>query len=174
MNVSNQNSYLATLATLKQISDMNSLEKGNSSKNGEDILGVQEAFEETLTRGMSLNNRANGGNKVPYSAMAKNGVIEYNGVTFVCDPKKNALCLGDMSNANDVLIIPLSGGGSLHVNRDNLDGLSQAIGMFSAEDVKRILEAIVSDSKVKQTKYEIEENESKVTELNEEQEPDKL
>ena len=34
----------------------------------------------------------------PYEHLAKNGVISYHGVEFVCDAQKNAICLGDMSD----------------------------------------------------------------------------
>ena len=50
----------------------------------------------------------------PYEHLAKNGVISYHGVEFVCDAQKNAICLGDMSDKKNVLTIPLEGGGNLH------------------------------------------------------------
>ena len=34
--------------------------------------------------------------KVPYGYLAKDGVITYNGVAFICDEKTNAICLGDV------------------------------------------------------------------------------
>lgn len=34
--------------------------------------------------------------KCPYSFLAKDGVIQYKGVTFVCDYKQNAITLGNM------------------------------------------------------------------------------
>ena len=45
--------------------------------------------------------------KCPYSHLAKDGLIEYNGVIFVCDYKRNSICLGDMSNPKNVLNISL-------------------------------------------------------------------
>ena len=30
----------------------------------------------------------------PYSALAQDGVIQYNGVTFICDSDTNSICLG--------------------------------------------------------------------------------
>lgn len=101
-------------------------------------------------------------NRAPYSELARDGIIDYNGVIFVCDYKKNALCLGDMSNPDEVLSIPLSGGGTLKVNRDNIDSLSKAIGMFSPEDVNRILRAIAQDAHRQRKLLEIEDEEYKI------------
>lgn len=100
--------------------------------------------------------------KVPYGYLAKDGVIEYNGVCFVCDEKTNSICLGDMTDESQVLNIPLSGGGQLKVNRANLGQLSDAIGMFSPEDVNRIMRAIAQDTKVQSMKKEIEDEEASV------------
>ena len=36
--------------------------------------------------------------KVPYGHLAKDGVIIYNGVCFVCDERTNSICLGDMTD----------------------------------------------------------------------------
>lgn len=97
---------------------------------------------------------------VPYGYLAKNGVIEYKGVTFVCDKEHNAIHLGDTSDKNKCIRIPLSKGGCLIVNRDSLGGLARAIGMFSPEDVNLIMRAIAEDAKVQQMKQQIEEDES--------------
>ncbi|MBD5519900.1 MAG: hypothetical protein HDR03_01505 [Lachnospiraceae bacterium] len=97
---------------------------------------------------------------VPYGYLAKNGVIEYKGVTFVCDKEHNAIHLGDTSDKNKCIRIPLSKGGCLIVNRDSLDGLARAIGMFSPEDVNLIMRAIAEDAKVQQMKQQIDEDES--------------
>lgn len=111
---------------------------------------------------------------VPYAHLAKDGIIEYNGVTFVCDEKHRAIRLGDTSNSKECLNIPLSGGGSLIVNRDNLDDLAAAIGMFSPEDVNLIMRAIAKDAKIQQMKNEIEDETSgeKITGANETGEED--
>lgn len=102
--------------------------------------------------------------KAPYGEFADdNGLITYNGVTFVCDYKRNLLCLGDVSNPDNCLTIPLKDGGCLRVNRNILDDLSKAIGMFSPEDVKRILDSIAADKKAKEKLMEKEENVSKAT-----------
>lgn len=105
---------------------------------------------------------------VPYSALVKNGVIEYNGVVFTCDSERHAICLGDMSNEDNVLNIPLSGGGCLRVNRNNIDQLSKAIGMFSPEDINLIMRAIAQDAKVNEIQDEIEEDKMSIGESAEE------
>ena len=96
--------------------------------------------------------------KVPYGYLAKDGKIEYNGVVFLCDEKTNSICLGDVSDKENTLVIPLSEGGCLIVNRDNLEALQSAIGMFSPEDVNRILRAITQDNKRREMLQELEEN----------------
>lgn len=93
----------------------------------------------------------------PYEGMAKDGVIAYNGVVFVGDAEKNALCLGDMSDKRNVLTIPLEGGGNLMVNRDNFGDLADAISMFSPEDRNRIMRAIANDKKAQEAQNTIEE-----------------
>ena len=103
--------------------------------------------------------------KAPYSYLADDsGVIVYNGVTFICDEQTNSICLGDVSNPDDVITVPLSNGGSLKVNRDNLGDLAKAITMFSAEDRNRIMRAIQRDKKVQQLKQEIEDEKGSVGE----------
>ncbi|MEG0961952.1 MAG: hypothetical protein RR139_06200 [Lachnospiraceae bacterium] len=100
-------------------------------------------------------------NKAPYSMLAdENGTIDYKGVIFQCDYKKNELCLGDMSKPDNILDIPMEKGGVLKVNRDNLDGLIKAIGMFSPEDINRIMRAIAADAKLRQTQIQIEDETS--------------
>ena len=101
--------------------------------------------------------RTGGTLDVPYGYLAKNGVIEYNGVIFVCDEVHNAICLGDMTDEANVLSIPLTEGGCLKVNRDNLNDLAKAISMFSPEDIKKIMEAIATDAKCQQMQQEMDE-----------------
>ena len=62
----------------------------------------------------------------PYSGLAENGMICYKGVMFTCDTENNRICLGDTTDLKKCINIPLAGGGSLLVNRDNLDELSRA------------------------------------------------
>ncbi|MBD5458569.1 MAG: hypothetical protein HDR27_08380 [Lachnospiraceae bacterium] len=99
-------------------------------------------------------------NGVPYYYLAKDGIIDYNGVVFFCDEERKALCLGDVSDKSKCLNIPLSGGGCLIVNRDNLGSLAKAIGMFSPEDVNLIMRAIAEDAKIQQMKQQIEDETS--------------
>ncbi|MBR2401270.1 MAG: hypothetical protein IKB01_00685 [Lachnospiraceae bacterium] len=101
--------------------------------------------------------RTGGTLDVPYGYLAKNGVIEYNGVIFVCDELHNAICLGDMTDESNVLSIPLTEGGCLKVNRDNISDLAKAISMFSPEDIRRIMEAIATDAKCQQMQQEMDE-----------------
>lgn len=100
--------------------------------------------------------------KVPYGYLAKDGVIEYNGVVFVCDERTNSICLGDMTDEKNVLNIPLSGGGHLKVNRNSIGLLSKAAGMFSPEDLNLIMRAIAEDTKIQSVKKEIEDEEASV------------
>lgn len=102
--------------------------------------------------------------KAPYYYLSDNGVIEYNGVIFYCDTKRNQLHLGDTSDKGNCLTIPLEDGGALIVNRDNLGDLSKAIGMFSPEDVNRIMRAIHQDTKAEQVMAEIEDAENRIGE----------
>lgn len=105
--------------------------------------------------------------KAPYSYLAKDGIIEYNGVLFVCDYEHNALCLGDVSNPKDVIYVALENGGTLQVNRDNIGDLSKTIGMFSPEDVNRILRAISKDAQCKRNLLEIDEAKNSIGEAEE-------
>lgn len=107
--------------------------------------------------------------KVPYGYLAKDGMITYNGVTFICDERTNSICLGDMTDKKNVLNIPLSGGGHLKVHRDNLGDLSKAIGMFSPEDVNRILRAIALDTKLQSMQQELDDMENSIGEAEEAQ-----
>ena len=99
--------------------------------------------------------------KVPYGRLAKDGVICYNGVCFVCDEKTNSICLGDMTDKKKVLNIPLSGGGHLKVNRDSIGLLSKAAGMFTPEDLNLIMRAISQDTRLQALQKEIEDEEGK-------------
>lgn len=100
--------------------------------------------------------------KVPYGYLAKDGVINYNGVCFVCDEKTNSICLGDMTDETKVLNIPLSGGGHLKVNRDSIGLLSKAAGMFTPEDLNLIMRAISEDTRIQAVQKEIEDEEASI------------
>lgn len=99
------------------------------------------------------------GQKCPYQNMAKDGIIEYNGVVFVCDFKRNAICLGDMSDPKQVLNISLPSGGSLKVNVNNLGDISGAAGMFTPEDLNAVMRAIHQYNHCVRKLNEIEEEE---------------
>lgn len=126
----------------------------------EEAAKEDDTVKTPVTRGVQLVRHIEGKDKVPYGEMAEDGIIEYNGVVFVCDYEHNRLTLGDTTNKEDCINIPLSGGGSLLVNRDNIDALSKAIGMFSPEDVRRILEALARDNKIQQMKKELDDMEN--------------
>ena len=110
-----------------------------------------------------LTEKSGGSLNVPYGYLAKNGMIEYNGVIFVCDEQHNAICLGDMTNPKDVITIPLTKGGTLKVNRNSVNDLSKAISMFSPEDIRRIMEAIATDTKCRQMQQEMDETVNSIT-----------
>lgn len=110
-------------------------------------------------------NLLNNKEKAPYSNLAKNGLITYNKVTFVCDTEHNALCLGDTSDMNKCLRIPLSEGGSLIVNRKCLGALAKAIGMFSPEDMKRIMDAMALENKIQKIQKNIDDTKNSAGEV---------
>ncbi len=113
----------------------------------------------------------------PYSYLAnEDGVIEYNGTVFTLDNERKWLCLGniDLNHMDQVIRIPLSEGGCLMVNRNNIDDLAKAIGMFSPEDINRILRALKLDGKIQQMKREIEEMEDGIGKSSEEQNADSV
>lgn len=126
----------------------------------EELAKEDNTVKTPVTRGVQLTRHIEGKDKVPYGEMAEDGVIEYNGVVFVCDYDHNRLTLGDTSNEKDCINIPLSGGGSLLVNRNNIDALSKAIGMFSPEDVNRILRALAQDKKIREMEKELDDMEN--------------
>lgn len=110
----------------------------------------QKNIDELIHRREILNEKG------PYSFLMGDGpTLVYNGVEFTYD-KDNALCLGDMSNPDDVITIYLTTG-VFKLNRNNIDELSKAIGMFSPEDINRILNAISQDAKCQKKLKEIED-----------------
>ncbi len=98
------------------------------------------------------------GKKAPYSHLAKDGLINCNGVIFVCDDEKQQLSLGDVSDPSACISVQLSDGGSFVFNRDCIGDLAKAIEMFSPEDVKRIMYAIAQDAKCREMQNEIDED----------------
>lgn len=85
-------------------------------------------------------------------------------MVFSCDDENRAITLGDVSDPDQVLTIPLEEGGCLKVNRGNLDDLARAIDMFSPRDIGRIMRAIATDAKVQKVKKEIEDTKSSAAE----------
>lgn len=147
----------------KEALEKETLQKRSLSKDKMDSLYLDMLDSESIRRNYfmeKINGTYNG--SCPYEHMAENGVISYNGVDFICDTQKNAICLGDMSNRGDVLTIPLEGGGSLMVNRNNLGDLAQAISMFTPEDIKRIMCAIADDNKAQEAQRELEDDENSI------------
>ncbi len=100
--------------------------------------------------------------KVPYGHLAKDGVITYNGVVFVCDERTNSICLGNMEDKSQVITVTLSGGGHLKVNRNNIGDLAKAAGMFSPKDLNLIMRAIAQDTKIQSVKKEIDDMENSI------------
>ncbi len=128
---------------------------------------LESLYKESQVKSNYIMDKLNGvySDNVPYGYLAKDGVIEYNGVVFTCDAGKNAICLGDVtSDKRNVLTIPLSKGGCLMVNRDSIGDLSKAITMFSPEDMNRIMRAIADDNKVQEMQNTIEEETNSIGE----------
>ncbi len=138
-----------------QISKIN---QANGMKAGQGMSSLKIEEEDSFSS--VLLEKLNGTyqeSKVPYNHLAKDGVIEYNGVVFVCDEINQAICLGDMNDRQNVISIELENGGRLMVNRNNFSELQYAITMFSPEDINRILRAIADDQKAQKELLEIEE-----------------
>lgn len=134
-------------------------EKCADAKNGEDEKGrtrQSSEAEKIMALNMFMDERLNEDKKAPYSHLAEDGVINYNGVQFICQNENQSLCLGDTSNMSEVIIIPLENGGCLMVNRNQVGSLSLALGMFSPADVGRIMRAIAQDNQCRRKLTEIE------------------
>ena len=136
-------------------------ESTQSQTNGKTICFLdhfQEATEK-ITSGdkILLDHRDEDEQECEYFSMAQDGVISYKGAVFVCDYGRNELQLGDCSDRSKCLTIPLTNGGSLVVNRDNIIELKDAISMFSPEDQLLIMKAIIMDKRAQEVLREIEE-----------------
>lgn len=127
--------------------------KAARRENADKLDLEQEEFRNTLGKETDQ--------KCPYSYLAKGGIVEYNGVTFTCDYKENALCLGDMTDPKKILRISLPSGGSLKVNVDSIGSLQKAASMFSPEDLNAILRAIYEYNHCTKKLNEIEDEENK-------------
>ena len=108
--------------------------------------------------------------KCPYGVLAKNGVIQYNGVVFQCDYEHNTISLGDVtSDPKKVLNVALPSGGNLKINVDCFGDIARAAGMFSPEDLNAIMNAIHQYNYCTKKLNEIEEEKAKGVEAADEQ-----
>lgn len=136
----------------------NSLVSGMSDKWGCSIKSINNGVHNIDDVQEPYEKYKKGRIRCPYGENAdSSGTIVYNGVAFSCDSNRNRLCLGDVSNPKKCLSIHLTSG-SLVVNTDNLDSLSQAMGMFTPEDVNLIMRAISEYQKIKDKLNEIEDD----------------
>ena len=143
--------------SIQNISNMRSIDPAKTK--------TQAQKTDVLTRGTSFSDILKGEQqKCPYYHLAKNNMIKYNGVTFMCDYDTNSICLGDMTEPKKVLNISLPSGGSLRVNVDSIGGLSRAAGMFSPEDLNAILRAISQYNHFTSKLNEMEEEEIETVE----------
>lgn len=143
------------------INEINNVQLKNSLGSADREKQVNET-ERTPAFSKILENKQQ---KCPYDYLAKDGVIEYNGVTFVCDYKRNAICLGDVdSNPKEVLKISLPSGGTLKVNIHNFGDLSKAAGMFTPEDLNAIMRAISQYNHCTSKLNELDEEEEEIVE----------
>ena len=124
-------------------------------------MKMAEQYKKPQAEKLTIQKHLDGEDIAPYSYLAEDGVITYNGVSFFCDYENNAITLGDMSDEKNVITVQLENGGFLKVNRDNIEDLSKAIAMFSPEDIRRILVALQQDAKVRQMQQEIEQDKIK-------------
>lgn len=141
------------------------IQAGKEESRRHGLEQAEKAKETAQDRRTRMQQRLAGDGKkyVPYAWLADgSGTIDYHGVRFFCDTENGALCLGDVSAKNNVLSIPLSGGGVLRCNLDQLPSLAAAIGMFSPEDVNRILRAVAQAGKLKEMQQELEEEKASI------------
>ena len=101
-----------------------------------------------------------GKRQCPYSALAKDGIIEYNGVFFTCDYDNNTICLGSMAEGEDIITVNLPSGGTLKINADNVDQISRCAGMFTPEDLNAILRAIHEHEHTKNKEFQVKDETS--------------
>lgn len=136
------------------------------------LFEEREWLEEVRTKPHNVERKEK--ENVYFSLADESGKIVYNGVTFFCDKKTNTLTLGDCRLPENCLRIPLEEGGSLLVNRNNLEDLLKAITMFSPEDQRRILEAIQKERMVESTMNELEIQKNDILKIGKTEEKEKL
>ena len=137
-----------------------------------ELFEEREWLEEVRTKPHNVERKEK--ENVYFSLADESGKIVYNGVTFFCDKKTNTLTLGDCRLSENCLRIPLEEGGSLLVNRNNLEDLLKAITMFSPEDQRRILEAIQKERMVESTMNELEIQKNDILKIGNPEEKEKL
>lgn len=137
-----------------------------------ELFEEREWLEEIRTKPHNVERKEK--ENVYFSLADESGKIVYNGVTFFCDKKTNTLTLGDCRLSENCLRIPLEEGGSLLVNRNNLEDLLKAITMFSPEDQRRILEAIQKERMVESTMNELEIQKNDILKIGKPEEKEKL
>ena len=137
-----------------------------------ELFEEREWLEEVRTKPYNLERKEK--ENAYFSLADESGKIVYNGVTFFCDKKTNTLTLGDCRLPENCLRIPLEEGGSLLVNRNNLEDLLKAITMFSPEDQRRILEAIQKERMVESTMNELKIQKNDILKIGKSEEKEKL
>ena len=88
------------------------------------------------------------------------GHIGYKGAIYYCNKESNRLELGNVSDESKCIRIKLSKGGSLLVNRENIDQLLMSISMFSAKDQGLIMQAVMKDRIATEAKKKAETQEN--------------
>lgn len=133
-----------------------------ASVNGEELLLEKAGSGGMLKVEAGWAEEENHDRWFPYDCLSQDGVtITYNGITFQCDSEEHTISLGDTTRKEDTIVIPLSGGGTLLVNKNKINALGKAIGMFSPEDIGIILRTVAEYQKFASMEQEIEEEEEK-------------
>lgn len=127
---------------------------------------VTSRIASAASRGIKPEEGFRSASRAPYEHLAKDGVIEYNGATFILDFEKNSINLGDVSieakREGKVIAVALEGGGSFNFNVENMDQLGRAITLFSPEDMNRIMRAIHQYNMAQSKQKEIEDTKESV------------
>lgn len=92
----------------------------------------------------------------PYASLAKDGIIEHNGVIFTCDYERNSINLGAIGPGENYLTISLPSGGFLNINVDNFGDIARCTDMFSPSDLNVILDKIREYNHCTATKNKID------------------
>lgn len=144
-------------STLQQLSDLAS--EGIDSEESGDKLKPRAPYAYLRSSTVHFRTQEKTHMNVYFKRANSRNEIEYKGVTFACDRDTNELKLGNCSNPDKCIRVPLAGGGTLVVNRNNIDDLARAIGMFSPEDQANIMRAIQNDRIAQKALSEIEKTE---------------